>query len=111
MSASSARRTLDSVPPLSAAQLAELTSDLQQEQRRLTSRATAGSPRGLAAAADARSRARLLLIRDALDRIRAGSYGTCVDCRSPIAYGRLAVMPETKICVGCGWARDVQHGE
>ena len=50
------------------------------------------------------SRARQLL--DALARLHAGTYGICVACRSPIAYGRLLALPETRVCVHCSWYRE-----
>lgn len=45
------------------------------------------------------------LILNALKRIRAGIYGACLVCRSPIPYERLAVIPETRTCVRCRWDR------
>jgi RNA polymerase-binding transcription factor DksA len=36
-----------------------------------------------------------------LKRIRAGMYGTCLICRSSIAFDRLSIIPETKTCVRC----------
>ena len=37
----------------------------------------------------------------ALDRLRDGEYGTCVECEEPIAPARLRVMPEVATCVRC----------
>src|SRR5262245_57755487 len=37
----------------------------------------------------------------ALDRVRDGEYGTCVECGEPIAPARLRVMPEVATCVRC----------
>ena len=37
----------------------------------------------------------------ALDRLDAGTYGTCLDCETAIPYERLSVMPETDRCVAC----------
>ncbi len=84
------------VSALSEAQVAELHTELTQELRRLMPGGL--TPRSL----DVRAQARIQLILDALKRVRAGIYGACLVCRSPIPYERLAVIPETKTCVDCG---------
>ena len=40
-------------------------------------------------------------IEQALERIEAGSYGTCVECESRIPKMRLNVIPYTPLCVKC----------
>ena len=40
-------------------------------------------------------------LRTALDHLRDGDYGTCVECGEPIAPARLRVMPEVETCVRC----------
>jgi DnaK suppressor protein len=40
-------------------------------------------------------------VEAALARIAAGSYGSCVDCTSPIAEARLAAYPTAKRCRSC----------
>lgn len=40
-------------------------------------------------------------IRDALQRIRNGSYGTCEQCHGPIAAERLEAMPWARLCITC----------
>ncbi len=37
----------------------------------------------------------------ALERARAGTYGTCVGCGRPIAPGRLEARPATPFCIDC----------
>ena len=37
----------------------------------------------------------------ALDRLRDGEYGTCVECGESIATARLRVLPEVATCVRC----------
>lgn len=37
----------------------------------------------------------------ALDRLRDGDYGTCVECGEPIAPARLRALPEVQTCVRC----------
>jgi RNA polymerase-binding protein DksA len=52
----------------------------------------------------------LLSIDGALERIQAGSYGTCVNCGKPIAEDRLAAVPWATHCIDCkrleerGWS-------
>ena len=40
-------------------------------------------------------------IADALRRLDAGEYGTCVDCDAPISPRRLEALPEADRCVAC----------
>ena len=81
---------------LTDAQLEELSAELLSELRRLTPGSTVGARRH-----DIRTDSRIRLILEALKRMRAGVYGTCVMCQSPIAFDRLSVIPETKTCVRC----------
>jgi DnaK suppressor protein len=37
----------------------------------------------------------------ALDRLRNGEYGTCVECEEPISPARLRALPEVQTCVRC----------
>ncbi|MCC6764779.1 MAG: TraR/DksA family transcriptional regulator [Deltaproteobacteria bacterium] len=55
-------------------------------------------------ALDAEGRARATQLRAALDRIAAGTYGTCVRCRGPIHPGRLEAIPEVTTCIDCARA-------
>lgn len=45
--------------------------------------------------------ARAQRLRTALERLRDGEYGTCVECGEAIALARLRVMPEVETCVRC----------
>jgi RNA polymerase-binding transcription factor DksA len=40
-------------------------------------------------------------IEIALDRIEAGTYGTCVACDQPIPLEDLAAIPQARFCVAC----------
>lgn len=40
-------------------------------------------------------------LQAALDRLREGEYGTCVECGEPIAAARLRAVPEVQTCVRC----------
>jgi len=45
--------------------------------------------------------ARLESVDEALARLDAGTYGTCVRCGEPIAPGRLEARPTATTCVSC----------
>jgi len=44
-------------------------------------------------------------IEAALDRIRQGTYGTCVNCGDPIDEKRLDAVPATPLCADCAAGR------
>jgi DnaK suppressor protein len=48
-------------------------------------------------------------VLDALDRLAQGSYGTCVDCGTPVPEGRLEARPEAARCVSCQSKMDRQR--
>jgi hypothetical protein len=81
---------------LTDAELRELNAELLAELRRLTPGFPLGTKRH-----DIRTDSRIRLILEALKRMRAGVYGTCLICQSPIAFDRLSVIPETRTCVRC----------
>ena len=43
----------------------------------------------------------LRLIEEALDRLDAGDYGTCLGCEEPIAPKRLQAVPWARYCIQC----------
>ncbi|MCX6630153.1 MAG: TraR/DksA family transcriptional regulator [Candidatus Solibacter sp.] len=43
----------------------------------------------------------LRLVEEALDRLDAGDYGTCLACDEPIAEKRLRALPWARYCVTC----------
>ena len=55
----------------------------------------------LGLARDLREAQALRAVNLALERIRAGTYGICVDCREEIPVARLQVEPEAERCVAC----------
>ena len=111
-------------PRLTRAQRRELEAELRQElarlERLLAPRAThsdaapfeaplgalvtsgANDHIGLATTLQSRAAARYAAVSDALERLKDGSYGTCLSCQRAIPYGRLLAMPETAHCVACG---------
>lgn len=40
-------------------------------------------------------------LQNALEHLRDGDYGTCIECGEAIAPARLRVMPEVETCVRC----------
>ncbi len=40
-------------------------------------------------------------IHDALERIKAGTFGQCAECERPIAKPRLQAIPYTPFCIEC----------
>jgi RNA polymerase-binding transcription factor DksA len=81
---------------LTGAQLTAPSTALLRELRRLAPGTTRTANRQ-----DVRTQVRMRLIRNALKRIRAGSYGACLMCQSLIPYEHLAVIPETQTRVRC----------
>jgi DnaK suppressor protein len=54
---------------------------------------------------------RLQSLRSALDRIRDGTYGTCLLCDEPINEKRLAAIPWAAYCLSCQEMLDEQERE
>lgn len=48
-------------------------------------------------------------INDALERMKAGTYGICENCGEPIPEKRLRAMPEARYCIQCQTKAD--HGQ
>jgi DnaK suppressor protein len=48
-----------------------------------------------------RADAQLVLVTDALARLDAGTFGTCVRCGQPIAPDRLEALPWAARCIDC----------
>jgi RNA polymerase-binding transcription factor DksA len=42
----------------------------------------------------------------ALDRVAAGTYGTCARCGLPIGADRLAARPTAELCIACARAAE-----
>lgn len=55
-------------------------------------------------ALDDAGRLEIDLIKGALDRIEAGTYGVCVRCGAPVGDRRLEVLPEAALCTNCAAA-------
>ncbi len=46
-------------------------------------------------------------VEAALDRMRLGTYGTCVHCGTPLPAERLEVLPQAALCMPCQRRADV----
>ena len=44
---------------------------------------------------------KLQQVRQALDRVKDGTYGSCADCEEEIPHVRLNAVPWAERCVGC----------
>jgi DnaK suppressor protein len=109
---------------LTDAQLGELRSELERQLKKLQrsmrttdralkpvqldqssvgrlSRIDTLQTQGLTAGLQAREQAKLAQINEALARLDAGTYGSCVVCGSPITFERLQVFPEAPNCAAC----------
>ncbi|WP_219996211.1 TraR/DksA family transcriptional regulator [Nocardioides humi] len=51
------------------------------------------------------ARRHLAEVEAALDRVAAGTYGTCERCGRPIAPARLEARPAARSCIACASAR------
>ncbi len=58
-----------------------------------------------------RDRERKLLgkIREALDRIKNGTYGICEECGEDISAERLKARPVTTLCIDCKKRQEVEE--
>jgi DnaK suppressor protein len=54
---------------------------------------------------------RLRSLKDALERIEDGSYGTCLRCDTEISLKRLKAVPWAAFCIGCQEAADHEQSE
>jgi DnaK suppressor protein len=48
-----------------------------------------------------REEAMLMQVTAAFERLAAGTYGVCTECRAAIPFERLQVFPEAPTCAGC----------
>lgn len=51
-------------------------------------------------------RARLQLVRSAVQRLAQEEYGDCASCGECIGFARLEVRPESLFCIACQGARE-----
>lgn len=53
--------------------------------------------------------AKLLQIKEALDRLDNNTYGLCVDCDNSISEKRLMINPYYLTCISCAEEREVEE--
>lgn len=53
--------------------------------------------------------AELTEVDAALERVREGTYGVCVDCDEPIAPARLLAYPTARRCISCQEAFEIRR--
>jgi RNA polymerase-binding transcription factor DksA len=85
------------------------SSELELFESREADPLDAGADLSLATQIDGlgeRERAELKAIDRALERIKAGAFGTCVACDEPIHEARLLAFPSTPLCMTCARARE-----
>ena len=70
-------------------------------QAELEDRASSSYEKELSLHESAEERQILLNIRQALDRIREGTFGECLGCGSEINSKRLEAVPWTQYCIDC----------
>lgn len=100
-------RELDEVRALEARLRTEIATSL--ESRRSTTTDDAEDPEGSSLAYEGAQSTAMLgqtvkhaeEIAAALERVDAGSYGTCTGCGDRIAPGRLDARPSTDVCIAC----------
>ena len=66
-----------------------------------TDRATLETDRNFTLRIRDRERKLLMKIKEALERIDAGTYGICELCGGPISEKRLLARPVTTMCIDC----------
>jgi DnaK suppressor protein len=71
---------------------------------RLT-RMEAISSQGISEASLNSSKAKLVKLEKALEKINLPEFGVCVRCSRSIAQGRIVLMPESTLCVNCAEKR------
>ncbi|MFN3970593.1 MAG: TraR/DksA family transcriptional regulator [Gemmobacter sp.] len=79
--------------------------ELDQQSVGRLSRMDALQGQAMAAATEARRRARAGALRAALSRLQAGEFGWCETCGEPIPAARLATDPCLTRCVSCAGGR------
>jgi DnaK suppressor protein len=63
--------------------------------------ATIAFERAQTAALLTRTEQRIASLDRALERVAAGTYGTCAGCGQPIGADRLAARPDATTCISC----------
>lgn len=65
------------------------------------SRMEAIGAKSVSEAALAKARQKVVRLKSALANLDEPEFGDCIECGEPIPVGRILLMPEAKMCVGC----------
>ena len=80
--------------------------ELDQARMGRVSRMDAMQQQAMSQAAQRLSKMEKNRILKALDRIKSGDYGYCVNCEEEISEKRLAFDPSVMFCIGCAKAAE-----
>lgn len=97
------RRTLERLEDLVGdyAGIVAASADSNADDEHDPEGATIAFERSQVGALVAQARANLAEVDAALERVKAGVYGTCERCGRPIAPARLEVRPVARTCIDC----------
>lgn len=85
----------------------EVTDETTDESAQdMVDRATSAYTKEFAYSLSEKDRRVLLLIDQALERLDAGTYGTCVHCSQPCQEKRLEAVPWARHCLDCQELQD-----
>ena len=87
-------------------QQAEEVVELDQTRVGRLSRMDAMQAQAMSLETGRRRRKHIVEIDAALERIRAGDYGDCIECGEIINPKRLAANPAATLCIGCAEAQE-----
>jgi DnaK suppressor protein len=72
----------------------------------MADRATSAYTKEFAYSLSESDRKILLLIDEALERLNAGIYGTCINCSQPVQEKRIEAVPWARHCLDCQELQD-----
>lgn len=115
-------KDVESVRSALAADLAELTEEMDAAERQAAAiaagmgdtsddQAEAGSymvEREYQLGIIENAKEQLMQVQDAISRLERGDYGICDDCKQPIGKARLLAYPRATQCVECKKAEEAQ---
>ena len=79
---------------------------VEESAQDMADRATASYMREFAYSLSESDRKILILIDEALTRLDAGTFGTCVNCAQPVQDKRLDAVPWARHCLDCQEMQD-----
>ena len=72
----------------------------------MADRATSAYTKEFAYSLSESDRKILILIEEALERLNAGIYGTCINCSQPVQEKRIEAVPWARHCLDCQELQD-----